>query len=358
MRRFLTPIALVTISVMFGCEKDNKEVGQGTEPETEVETVTVSLGLGGEISVSESPLSRAAGSETSSNDLYGINVYYDEDDDGKIDDHYAYGLFDNVADMVITLVTGHKYKFECRMVVDGKTTCLYNSLNYSRPFCFSYSDYHACDNKFISSGSNFFIKLGFGNTYSSGYVADTYYGEITDYTPKAGGVVNINMKRCSYGLTVNLSGLSKGEATIDINTHAGIDEDLGVYVTLTYGYNKSFTLSTDGEVVSNVLSFDKTYECWLCAITSDDYTQTIPLRVNWSYTYDGTSVTESFTKYQAVTLKRNVMTTVNINLNIDTKGQENNSINLTRSETSMGSQTLDYNYIISLNGTVDNPVNP
>ena len=78
----------------------------------------------------------------------------------------------------------------------------------------------------------------------------------------------------------------------------------------------------------------------------------------WSYTYEGTSVTESFQKYQAITLKRNVMTTVNINLNIDTKGQTENGFNLTRSETTMGSQTLNYNYNISLNSTVDNPVNP
>ena len=69
-------------------------------------------------------------------------------------------------------------------------------------------------------------------------------------------------------------------------------------------------------------------------------------------------MTESFQKYQAITLKRNVMTTVNINLNIDTKGQTENGFNLTRSETTMGSQTLNYNYNISLNSTVDNPVNP
>ena len=46
------------------------------------ETIVVSMGFGGDISVSQEPLSTKAGTPT--NDLYGINVYYDVNKDGDI----------------------------------------------------------------------------------------------------------------------------------------------------------------------------------------------------------------------------------------------------------------------------------
>lgn len=358
---------------LWGCNK-TPIIDDNHDNPSEGEEVLVSLGLGGEITISETPLSRAAGSETSSKDLYGINVYYDKDKDGKIDDYYAYGLFDNVADMVITLVTGHKYKFECRMVVDGKERCKkgYNTGDYyGNPFktatslsgeTYGYgsSDYQRCSNHFIS-GTNHFLDNCFkkGNTEKEGFLADTYYGEASGYSPKENGVVNINMKRCVYGLSINVSGLAKGTAKISVNYYSGKDDDLGINVNTSSGlsiYGISFT--EDNVYSYDIVSFGEIYDCWSKAISQEVYSVIIPIKIYWEYTYEGTSVKETFTKYKAVTLKRNVMTTVDIKLNIDTNSQFDSRFSMSMDSSEMTTENSNFNFDIKLDGTTNNPVNP
>ena len=69
-------------SILLGCNVQ-PIAEEKTETLPDGQSVTVSLSLGGEITVQESPLSRAAGSETTSQDLYGISVYYDKEKDGN-----------------------------------------------------------------------------------------------------------------------------------------------------------------------------------------------------------------------------------------------------------------------------------
>ena len=95
---------------LLSCEKD---------PSSQVEEyIDVALSFGGEVTVTTEPLGKAG---TPTNDLYGINVYYDKNKDGNINTAYGYGLFDNIPDMTISLLSGYKYKFECTLVKDGKT---------------------------------------------------------------------------------------------------------------------------------------------------------------------------------------------------------------------------------------------
>ena len=99
---FFTVSALLFL--LIGCSKQAENTSVHEE-------MTVSLNLTGDfdVDVTQDPLTRA----TSTNDAYGINVYYDKEGDGTTNDIYAYGLFDNVADMTITLLSNHKYKFIC-----------------------------------------------------------------------------------------------------------------------------------------------------------------------------------------------------------------------------------------------------
>ena len=110
--------------------------GEGTEalPDDgaqEPKEYVVSLGMAGEIlEIEESPLSKAEGS----NDLYGVQVYSKTATTEYTP--YAYGLFDNTADMTIRLLAGYEYKFVATMVVDGKEKISFNSYDnsYGAPF--------------------------------------------------------------------------------------------------------------------------------------------------------------------------------------------------------------------------------
>lgn len=353
---------------LLGCSKT--PIGENQQLPSDGEEVVVSLGLGGEITISETPLSRAAGSETSSKDLYGINVYYDKEKDGLLNDVYAYGLFDNVADMVITLVTGYKYKFECRMVVDGKEKCkdyYYNKQGYyGQPFMAktenntgdTYNHLKKCSNSFIMGLSFYDSYFKRGSTNVSGCAADTYYGELSNYSPTKNGVVSIDMKRCAYGLTINVSGVTKGKALIGINSYSGTDDVLGKDIKTVSGFSDTFSTTSDKNVSYDVISFHDVYGCWESAVNQQEYSVTIPIRIYWSYTYEGTNVTETFEKYRAVTLKRNVMTTVDINLNIDTNGQADKSLSLSMETSNMTNSGYTFDYDIILDGTIDNPVDP
>ena len=130
MRRFVFLLsALLASSILWtGCQKaDQVKFDSGEE-------VTVSLNLTGDFDadVSQQPLTKAE----ATNDAYAINVYYDKEGDGYQNDLYAYGLFDNVADMTITLLSNHKYKFYCSLVKDAKST-----LYYGQAFNNTYSGY-------------------------------------------------------------------------------------------------------------------------------------------------------------------------------------------------------------------------
>lgn len=159
-------IGLVTIFLSCNKAPINDEK-QGTP--SEGEKVIVSLGLGGEIIISESPLSRAAGSETSSKDIYAINVFYDKEKDGVTDDVYSAGLFDNTNDMVITLLSGYKYSFECTYIPNGKDYEYYYNGKTSYTF----------DNRNINN--EFAAGLCFKNMYFGTALSGTNYSKTKDY---------------------------------------------------------------------------------------------------------------------------------------------------------------------------------
>lgn len=198
--------------ILCSCSNEVESVSEKQE-QTNPETYTVSLGLEGDyISTSETPLSKAG--ETVKKKIYGINVYYKEDDESEYK-HYAYGLFDNVEDMTISLISEYKYKFECTVVKEDEDILYCTSANeYNKPFDMIYSNYNTCiENKFIVSttSSNYLIGLKSGTTkisedgYSTGKSVDyprmdRFYGELAGYIPSVNGKVNINLKRTAFAL--------------------------------------------------------------------------------------------------------------------------------------------------------------
>ena len=126
----LIGLFLVGSSSLFSCSNNEDELLSKEQEENEQETYTISFDLGGEfISTSETPLSRT---EVISKKIYGINVYYKKDDNSPYQ-NYAYGLFDNIEDMTISLIGGYKYKFECSMVKNDVDTLYYDCLLYTSP---------------------------------------------------------------------------------------------------------------------------------------------------------------------------------------------------------------------------------
>lgn len=383
--------ALVAFAI--GCSKDagTDEPHPSDQPSEQPEMVTVSFAVKGDATIEEDPLpiSRAAGEETESTDLYGINIYYDKEKDGLINDVYGYGLFDNVADMTVSLLTGYKYKFVCSLVKDGKNKIFkgfsyyyqkgysdykgygapfwkarrpYMTDSYSYPWSYSseYSDTFFKDaptileNKFVL-GTRFHLTglgQGWGHEKNKPYIddidcyshnftchfpADRYYGETTDYIPKESGVVNISMKRCSFGAKFVVTGVTDG--TVSFTVGEWINE---------YDWSKS-GITSDTTYESEIHTYDNVYDCWQKAMEGQDFSQDFILDIVWKR---GNGVIQRFDP-MTVTFKRNILTTVNIRLN---GGDTNNRFNLDIDNTEMGEENTDFD--VNAGDMTDTPVDP
>lgn len=276
---------LLLMLIVTACSEDDS-----ASPTPPVEKYTVSLALGGEISVTDEPMTRG----TATNHIYGINVYYDKDGDGKTDDLYGYGLFDNIEDMTIELLSNHKYKFECSLVKDGKTTLFYGQhfyqsyAGYSEPFdLYNKDDGNPTllENKFILGTNMYFGSLWSGNArlanngkeeiqYAS---VNRFYGELADYTPTQGGVATIYLKRVVFGVKFIITGVQNKPIEV-----------------LSDFWN--FSVSDDCESDEKIFTFYNVYDCWK---NETPYEAKITLSSGGTHT---------------VIFKRNTLTTITINL--------------------------------------------
>ena len=298
-RIFYFPCLIMLLLCVVGCQMSDGDL----VPE---KPVTVSLNLLGDfdVDVSQDPITRAQ-----SNDAYALNVYYDKEGDGVQNDIYAYGLFDNVADMTITLLSGHKYKFYCSMVKDAKTTIYYGQAfnnaysGYAYPFQTTASNSTLVGNAFIIGTSTYFTGLGSGNTHlasttspSTGNYAtypkvNRYYGVTSDYVPVPNGTIDIYLKRIVFGAKFVVSGVTQGSLALSAGDF----------------YSKTYTQDNVGAEM--IYTFPD---------VAGVYGNDLPLvaTVSLNYTSDRGSLW-NLSQSQNIQFKRNVMTTVNIVLSPD-----------------------------------------
>ena len=233
---------LIGSSTLFSCSNNEDELPPKEQEQTNQETYTISFNLGGEfISTSETPLSRT---EVTPKKIYGINVYYKKDgDEEPYYSPYAYGLFDNIENMTISLIGGYKYKFECSMVKNDADTLYHDDSMYYAPFHqgkLNYDIYKGTilENKFNISTTNYIQIQGlkFGETSLKGKrgyndianypQTDRFYGELTDYVPSKNGVANIDLKRTAFGLKFIITPPVDG--TLSISAYYGINPNIKV----------------------------------------------------------------------------------------------------------------------------------
>ena len=277
-------------------------------------------------------------------------MYYKKDGEQNYQ-NYAYGLFDNIQDMTISLIGGYKYKLECSMVQNDVDTLYYKqqingNIEYYAPFhkgtSNNYSFYGvALENKFnISTTYNSIRFIGLqgglsstkGNTISSTYPRlDRFYGELTDYIPTKEGVAKIDLKRTAFGFKFVVTPPTDGTLSVN-NNYSGIDPNIKIS-------------SGDSTVeMSSMYTFYDVYRCW----EVEKYTEDFTIKLTW---VRGNGATQTFEK--VVTAKRNVMTTINVNVN---GSSTDSSLGVKEEDTPMGSENVDMNF--DGGDLDDNEVNP
>lgn len=329
--------AIFALTIVYSCSRAIPSDGDYGTP------ITINLGISGDISVISEPATKAP----ADNGIFGINVYFDKEKDGKTNDIYAYGLFDNVANMTITLLSGYKYRFACTFAKNEVHTLYYGQYDgntyqgYAKPFQTNKKSSTPLGNAFVYSNNTgeYLSGIGIGdavvitdNPYEQKYPRlHRYYGEIDSYSPVVGGVATIPLKKTVFGLKLIIKGVPEGSLK-------------AVVATSDYTLLDKTATSSDYESGNDLHSYSNVYDCW-------KNESNIAGTVTWTFT------SSKFNQWNLsgssnVTFKRNVLTTITVSVTPDSASA---SISLTEE---VWGDDNDINMGINTDGLIDIIVNP
>lgn len=281
--------ALMGAAMMMSIASCSQDVNalDGIEEVAADDEVMVTFEMGGEITASESALTR---SEGSTDDLYGVIIYKDESE-------IAYGLFDDVSKIQYAMSKNSKYQIIVTMIKDGKNV-VYRYMGYEEPFSVG-----VVGNVFKNGGSGKVSSFRSGYTRLSGTRSyhyypsiDRFYGELNDFTPTEDCTVTLPLKRTAFGLKYKVSGITDGTVSVTIKAKS-VDETFFTKSDITDTYTSE----------ERIITFSDVYNAWAYA---DNYTDEITVSIQWAR---GVGVTEDLGT-KTIRVKRNRMNVVNINL--------------------------------------------
>ena len=339
----------------------------------------VSLALDG-IEVSEEPLTKAETDDLKT--VYKIIVYYDYKGDGDVTNKYAEGTFDNVGDMQLSMLVGHKYRFICSIwkEVTGETKLsrfkgfgqmtsdITNKFNIVQSSSFTSSLIPQLFQSTLiaeNSDSNYSLNFYWGETILRNYTR--FYGELSDYTPTQNGTAIIRMVEASrFGLHVTIMPPSEGQLTVETIDNFyyyylyknGIyydDDKEYLYKTLTNTSEKYDDGGIQYIVGENVMNH---WSDVFYGKTINEDIMDLPLAIRWTnYNEAGVQLGNSSIT-TTVKLKRDIMTNVNINLSINNAETKDASIGFTYDSNELTTSEEDWTVTVDESGTMDVTVIP
>lgn len=304
---FKMTLAAVLMCVNFASCSSDDDFGpnESNKPQKPKEYI-VSLGYTGELSVSESPLSRAEAEEK--NDLYGFSVTYCPNVAGQTTyEPYAYGLFDDITSIKVKLLEGYKYRFATTMIVNGKNVIHYVGNEYKWPFLMILNNEFTYSDKLM----NYVEYSTINNPSYNRYPADRYYGNLADFIPsEENDNAQIYMKRVVFGAKFVAENLDEGKLNVIVEKAPS--------VTLT-----PEEAATE-EIIYTLSGVKSAYE-------TDDYSEEVAINIKW---VKANSVTVPLGEHK-INFKRNKLTTITIKV-ADITSDNNVSVELEDEEMGEG----------------------
>lgn len=219
MKRLLfLPLLVLCLSGCMMEELDNES------PVQEAKEYLVPIKMAGEIlEIEEGPLTKAA----TNNDLYGFQVNSKKTGETTYSP-YAYGLFDDISDVKVKLISGAEYEFICRFVKEGKNKIDSYEEWYNQPFiaikqnCFIYD----ANESIVVNLKASTARLKDECLYYIPNI-DSYYGEVANVSDINSNNISISMKRASFGLKCIAEGFMEGELVIYIAEN-GVNKSMAI----------------------------------------------------------------------------------------------------------------------------------
>lgn len=293
---------LVVTCVLFSCSKEPVSQEQEKEKDT-FSSISFNL-TSQEFNISETPLSKAGDPK----DWYAFQVYSRPSGTQDSYEYYAYGFFDNKADMIINLKDGYEYKFDVCMFVEASEKV--------SSFCLMSAGWTGVGNSFILSSTEYVRYMYGGYLYMKYPSKETYrrprvdrlMGRVEGYIPQEGGTVNIELKRVAFGAKFVPTNFTSGALEISIEGSGIITMEAGV--------------DTEKQ---EIISFSDTSAAYDTLMEGQEYSEDIPVNVVW-INEDGVRTPIA---NQSVSFKRNILTTVEFEVK---ENASSSSINLSGNE--------------------------
>ncbi len=273
-----TKLLLSAFCVVLGLAAcDNIQLEELESNPTDGKTFKVRLVAGGEIDVTHNPLTRF---EADDRDLYGIQVRHKPATTGNYT-YYAYGLFDNIADVELEVQENYMYEIEVTLIDDGKDKIYCDSilvdseyyLGYDQPF-HGRNNYNGSTaysitkltNEFTYGtdsyfSNNLYIKTTDGKESLFAEDVDFYWGKVSNYTAiKDGGELSIYLKRMVFGVKVNIGDFFDN-GTITLNalnkTYTFTPDNRSVEKTFAYYHNSDRETWYTAENLNNARTYER-----------------------------------------------------------------------------------------------------
>ena len=211
---FYTFLICIQTIALISCNQDST-----INNNEKSEVITLPLKIDTEnVSIIEEPFSR----NSSNNDIYVIQVTYYPTGSNSLSP-YAYGIFDNLENLSISLIKGYKYCIEAALYIDGKQQ-LYNYANWTTRVGFGEGRLTQVTNKFISEASYRTTPNSWYNIYTKDmnmYLnppLEKYFGNLLDINPEEINSIDLSLLYFSSKVKWVVNNLKEGTVSITTNT--------------------------------------------------------------------------------------------------------------------------------------------
>lgn len=256
---------------------------------------------------------------TSDTKLYAVNISYKSKNakSGAAYKPYAYGLFDDASKITIALGDSAVYSIECEESRDGEENIYHDGTTYYAPYCHAKNKPTELTNEFVFSATESLDSIAWGTTnisetsttkYPKRY---RYYGIVNSFDASQSETLTIDLRRAIFGLHFIITPPEEGSLVIEY-------------------LHRTIEVKAEDEAYDNeaVYSFNQ-----LAKAIQNDYTGNVTFSLIWKHE-DGSSTTSS----QAITLKRNVMTVINVS----TEAHAKTGFTINEEDEDMTTETVEW----------------
>ena len=326
MRRVFTILfTLLPFAFFMACEKTIPAIPDGDE------MVTVGFNLKADIDISEMPLSITKAVEPEQ--TYAVQVFEHSANTNSLLP-YAYGIFDDVSKMSITMKKGKKYKIYVGLFFDFFNNYKFGSDSspfYTQPNnAFVYSQEwvfrHWIQN--LSTGYDMFFRESSFSADRSMIECDSYCGIVDEFLPKENDVVDVQLTRSAFGIQINVTGMTEGRLVWE-----------GKAITPGVGMNNIFQ-------VCSIEYPNTSYEQILTIAQFLRYSATVNNSLDFNLYYYDSNNNKQILYKNSINIHRNKKSVINITLQSESNSDVTRSFSITKSQEEMGTEESSYTFNI------------